>query len=325
MTNEKNMQTKFYALGTLNYINMFNCADIEILDKVTERIYEIDDVLSAFKNDSDISKINNSAGRDFVDINKDTYDILEHAIHFSKLSSGCFDVTIGPLVKLWGIGKKTNYIPDDTEIAREMNKVDYRDILLDKVNIRATLRCEDQSIDLGGIAKGYAADEAKRILMENGVKHALINLGGNIVTLGTRVDGTPWKIGIQNPLMQTGQYIGVLSLEEKTIVTSGTNERFFIKDGIRYHHIIDRYTGYPSRSGLLSVTAVCDNSMYADALTTSLFTMGVDEGLKLLELIKEDAIFITDKMEVIMTNGLLEKFKITNTSIKSKRAGFYGN
>jgi thiamine biosynthesis lipoprotein len=190
-----------------------------------------------------------------------------------------------------------------------------------ETNSSAALRNKGQKLDLGGIAKGFAADEAKRILIENGVKSALINLGGNILTLGNKEDGSPFRIGIQNPLRQTGQFIGVLSASDRTIVTSGTNERFFVKDGIRYHHIINPHTGYPAQTGLLSVTVVCENSMYADALTTSLFVLGVEKGLKLLEQTGDEAIFITDGnstgngMQMIMTKEIIKKFESVNQTL----------
>jgi thiamine biosynthesis lipoprotein len=171
------------------------------------------------------------------------------------------------------------------------------------------LKKTGQSLDLGGIAKGYAADEVRHILTKNGVKSAMINLGGNIVAIGRRPDGKPWQIGIQNPLQPTGIYLGVISAEDKTVVTSGCNERFFMKDGVRYHHIIDPRTGKPAQSGLLSVTAVCKNSAEADALTTALFILGQEKGLKLLKKFKAEAIFVKEDLSVFATPGLAKCFE----------------
>lgn len=146
-------------------------------------------------------------------------------------------------------------------------------------------------------------------MTENGVENALINFGGNIVTLGTHPNGRPWEIGIQNPLESTGVYLGSLSVVNQTVVTSGSNEQFFIKDGVRYHHIIDPRTGSPAQSDLLSVTAVCSSSVDADALTTALFVLGPDEGLELLKPLNAEAIFITNDLKIFVTVGLIGAFR----------------
>lgn len=309
-TTEKAFISKsFQALGTSNQLNIYGCQNENILDLIIKRVIEIDYRMSAFNAESDVSQLSQSAGRRFVPIHKDTFELLCRAVEISKLSGGTFDITIRPLIKLWGIGKKGDFVPSPTEISELMKLVNYKDLLLDKKSFSAFLQNFGQAVDLGGIAKGYAADEAKRILAENGAENALINFGGNIVTLGAHPDGRPWEIGIQNPLAPTGVYLGSLSVVNQTVVTSGCNERFFIKDGIRYHHIIDPRTGSPAQSGLLSVTAVCSGSVDADALTTALFVLGAKEGLKLLKLLNAEAIFITDDLKIFVTEGLIKSFK----------------
>jgi thiamine biosynthesis lipoprotein len=309
-TTEKAFITKsFQALGTSNQLNIYGCQNEKIHDLIIKRVIEIDDRMSAFKAESDVSQLSRSAGHRFVKIHKDTFELLCRAEEISKLSGGAFDITVRPLVKLWGIGKKGDFVPSPSEIFELMKLVNYKDLLLDKKSFSAFLQNFGQAVDLGGIAKGYAADEAKRILTENGAKNAVINFGGNIVTLGAHPDGRPWEIGIQNPLAPTGVYLGSLSVVNKTVVTSGCNERFFIKDGVRYHHIIDPRTGGPAQSGLLSVTAVCSSSVDADALTTALFVLGAKEGLKLLNLLNAEAIFITDEFKIFVTDGLIKSFK----------------
>jgi len=300
----------FNALGTVNYIKIYNCENEEIIDLAVNRVFEIEQMMSAFKENSDIGRINRNSGNGLTEVHQDTLKLLNRAAEFSKMSSGAFDVTIRPLVELWGIGKKQNFIPEKHEISKVKKLVNYNDILLDNAGSSAALKHPGQAVDLGGIAKGYAADEVRRILNENNIVNALINLGGNIVTMGTRPDGTPWQVGVQNPLAPTGKYAGTLGLSDKTIVTSGSNERFFIKDGIRYHHIIDPRTGKPAQSSLLSVTAVCDCSMDADALTTALFILGIERGLELLEKLQAQAVFITESHKIIITAGLRENFKV---------------
>ena len=194
--------------------------------------------------------------------------------------------------------------------------MDYRKLILEEEDHRAALIYEGQAIDLGGIAKGYAAEEVKRVLIENNVKSALINLGGNILAIGVQPDGEPWKIGIQNPMEPTGTYFGTLAVADKTVVTSGSNERFFIKDGIRYHHILDPRTGMPARSEILSVTAVCDCSTDADALTTSVFVLGPERGMELAQKLKAEMIFVTENLDVMVSNGLRGQFNLLNHSEK---------
>jgi thiamine biosynthesis lipoprotein len=295
----------FPALGTINYIKIYGGREPErILQEAADRISQIESRMSAFLPDSDISRLRKNAGNGFVKISKETFRLIKTAVEFGELTDGAFDVTIRPLVELWGIGKKGNFIPSPEEIRQALRMVNYKDIELDEENCAAALKYPGQSVDLGSIAKGYAADEIKRILLENGVQSAMVNLGGNVVVVGTRPDGQPWKIGIQNPLAPTGEYLGVLSVTDKTVVTSGSNERFFIKDGVRYHHILDPRTGAPGQSSLLSVTVVCESSTHADALTTALFLRGRDESAELLEKTGAEAIFIDTNLSVTATGNL---------------------
>jgi FAD:protein FMN transferase len=213
-----------------------------------------------------------------------------------------------------GSGKKRNFITSVREITELLPLVGYKGLRLDDETTSAELQKEGQAVDLGGIAKGYAADEVKRILMENGITSAMINLGGNIAALGCRPDGKPWRIGIQNPLSPTGEFLAVIPVEDGAVVTSGSNERFFIEDGVRYHHIIDPRTGRPARSGLLSVTVVCGNSADADALTTALFVLDREGGMKLLEITGTDAVFVSESLEITAIGGLAGKIEIQKGS-----------
>lgn len=311
---ENYIERQFFALGTINYIKIFGCKSERLLDQAVDRVSVIEQHMSAFLMDSDISHINAAAGTGSVSIHRDTMLLLKRGTEFSHLSEGAFDITVRPLVELWGIGKKKNYVPEKQELQSALKLVNYKDLVLDEANSHAALKQPGQAIDLGGIAKGYAADEVKRLLKDNQVSSALINLGGNIVTIGKRPEGGLWQIGLQNPLARTGEYLGKLSVSEKTIVTSGSNERFFIRDGIRYHHILDSKTGYPASSSLLSVTVVCDCSMDADALTTALFVLGVREGMQLLKKYHADAIFITENLGLYLTEGLINHFTITKSA-----------
>lgn len=298
----------FCALGTINNIRVFNSESEDSVDEAIDRVNEIDNRMSAFKPESDISKLSDNAGRGFQQIHQDTYQLIQNALEFGDLSKGSFDITIRPLVELWGINKKGDFVPSDSEIQNALSLVNHHDVILDKKTFGASLKNPGQSLDLGGIAKGYAANEVKRILLSNMVWSALINLGGNIITIGKRPDGRYWQIGIQNPLLPTGKYIGVLSVENKAVVTSGCNEQFFIKQGVRYHHILDPRTGKPVQNSLLSVTIICKDSVAADALSTALFILGPENGIPLLKRMKAEAVFVYNDLSVIVTSGLKKNF-----------------
>jgi len=310
INSHNSIDKSFLALGTVNNIMLNQCGNIEIIEKAVQRVLEIDDRMSAFKEDSDISKISRKAGLGLQEVHRETFDLIKKAVEFGELSNGAFDITMRPMIELWWINKKEDYIPTDFEIQETLKLVNYRDILLDEKNCSVALKNPGQSIDLGGIAKGYAADEVKRILLENRVESAIINLGGNVVTIGEKLPGQEWRVGIQNPLSPTGEYLCVLSATNKTVVTSGSNERFFIKDGVRYHHILDPRTGSPAQSELLSATAICSSSTDADAITTALFILGPKHSIELLRQLEVETIFVTKDLSITVSNGLLGNVKV---------------
>ena len=307
---QKTIDKTFFALGTVNTIMLNQCGNLEIIDKAIQRVYEIDDKMSAFKYDSDISKISRNAGFGAQEVHRETFNLIKKAVGFGALTNGAFDITMRPMIKLWGINEKEDYIPSDIEIQETLKLVNYKDIVLDEKKCSVALKKTGQSIDLGGIAKGYAADEVKRILIENGIESALINLGGNVVTIGTKLPGQEWRVGIQNPLSPTGEYLGVLSATNKTIVTSGSNERFFIKDGVRYHHILDPRTGKPAQSELLSATAIGSSSTDADAITTAIFILGPQNSIELLKQLEVETVFVTKDLSIMVSNGLVGNFEV---------------
>jgi thiamine biosynthesis lipoprotein len=309
---------EFTALGTMNSIVIYDCFENQLLDEAVKRVAQIDGKMSAFNSESEVSILNRDAGRKSVVISEETFLLLKLAKEFGKLSGGAFDITIHPLVELWGINKKLDFIPEKPEIDKVLRLVDYNDLVLDELKHTAYLKKAGQAVDLGGIAKGYAADEVKRLLMEGGVKSALINLGGNIMTIGGRTDGGPWQIGVQNPASVRGEYLGTLAITDRTVVTSGSNEQLFIKDGRRYHHILDPRTGAPSQSGLQSVTVIGKSSVEADALTTAIFVLGMEKGMELLEKHKADAVFATNDYRVYLTRGLVNQFVMNEVQLGHK-------
>lgn len=269
--------------------------------------------MSAFKEYSEISKINLKAGIDEEIVSKDTYFVIKNAIKYSKILEGSFDPTIRPIVKLWNIGTKEESIPSKSMIEETRKLVNYNDVILDESNYSIMLKNKKQALDVGGIAKGFAADEVRDIFYKNNITSALIDLGGNIFALGSKEDNIPWKVGIQNPLNSRGEYIGILSAKNKSVVTSGNYERYFIRDGKRFHHIIDPKTGYPSQSKIISATIISDNSIDGDGLSTGVYILGIEKALKIIEEIQGiDAIFITEDKKVYGTSGIKEIFILTD-------------
>lgn len=285
----------FFTLGTQNHIAAYGERSKEAIHAAVKRVYEINSSMSAYLEESEISRITANAGSKSVKVSKDVFSVLETASKFAKLSNGAFDVTISPLAKLWKKSEQQGILPSKEEIDAARQFVNHNDLVLNRLWHTARLKKKGQSIDLGGIAKGYAADEVKRILLEYGIFKALINLGGNIITIGK------WCIGIQNPLMDRGFYVITIDIEDKTVVTSAVNEQFFIKDSRRYHHIINPLTYYPADSGLLSVTVISDHSQLADVLSTTAFVLGMEKGLEIIKKEGCDAVFITENGEIFST------------------------
>lgn len=312
---EEMMSETAYMLGTQLQISVWTDnkqTGSRAIEKSFERIAEIEKRLSVNIDQSDISLINKNAGVDSVDVHEDTAFVINKSLEYAKLSKGAFDPTIGKLVKLWGIGSENEKIPLKSEIEEALSFVDYN-LLRSIDKNRFVLDKKGASIDLGGIAKGYAADEVYSILKNSGIKHAIINLGGNILTLGKKTDETNWRVGIQNPYEPTGTHMGIVEVVDQTVVTSGNYERFFIKDNIRYHHIIDTKTGYPADKGIISATIITNKSIDADALSTSVYTLGVEEGIKLIEGLQNvETIIITGDNKVYLTSGIEEKFTIVD-------------
>lgn len=306
-----------FLMGTVVKITIYDEGkDVEpVFQKVFDRISEIEDRMT-INNDtekSEINQLNNKAGKDYSKLSPDTFYVLEKGKYYSEISNGKFDITIGPLVKLWNIGTDEARVPEEIEIDKTLSFVNYNDLILDKENHRAQLNVPGMTVDLGSIAKGYAGDEAAKILEEAGIEHAIVNLGGNVLVLNTKPDSSQWRLGLQDPLTPRGDYMGIVMLDDQALVTSGTYERYFEVNGKRYHHILNPKTGYPEENSLLSVSIITKASIDADGLSTTIFMLGLDEGMRLIEdLPHTEAIFITSDKKVYHSSGINDKnFKIT--------------
>ncbi len=299
-----------FAMGTVVTQRIYDKNAEEISKKVMDRIRKIEDDMTINKSGGEIDKLNAYAGIDFVELNEDAIYVLEKAMGFSKISNGAFDAMIGPLVKEWDVFSDDPSVPSVKRIDDLLSLVNYEDITIDKNLSKAKLEKKSQVVDLGGIAKGYAGDKAIELYMEHKVKSAFISIGGNIVLLGSKPDGSLWKVGVRNPRGPEGSYIGVISAKDKAIVSSGDYQRYFEKDGVRYHHIIDPRTGYPADSGLIGTTIISELSIDADALSTATFVLGLEKGMELIEKLEGvEAVFITNEKKIYITKGLSNAFE----------------
>lgn len=313
---EPTAKTEF-VLGTVCTITLYDHVSDEAFDSSFQRLKEIEDKMTINAPGSEVDAVNNAAGNEYVKVSEDTFYVIKEGKHYSELSNGFFDISVGPLVRLWNIGTDNARVPTQEEINEKLTIVEYDDILLDEGNKSIMLKNKNMVIDLGGIAKGYAADEVKRILKGYGVENAIINLGGNVLTMGENPEGRPWRIGIQNPDASRGDSIGAIQLRDKTIVTSGIYERFFTEGNKHYHHMLNPFDGYPFDDNLASVTIVTDKSIVADAFSTGVFGKGLEDGMKYVEGQKNmEAIFITKDNKVYITPGLKGNFTITNSDFK---------
>lgn len=319
-TNKEYIAKTEFLMDTVITLRIYDKQDEKILDEAINRLKEIEDKMSSHIETSYINEINKNAGIKPIKVDDEVYYVIEKAKYFATISNGAYEPTIGPLVDLWNITgtdeKERNSIPSKKEIKEKLALVDYRDLELMKDNY-IYLNKKGMKIDLGGIVKGYAADEIKEIFIAEGVKSAIIDLGGNVYALGEKSNGDMWRIGIQDPFNIHGSYTGILGVKDKSLVTSGDYERFFKYKGEKYHHIIDSKTGYPSKNEVSGISIISDKSIDGDALSTALFVLGIKEGTKLIkELENINAIFITKEEKVYVQEELLDHFDFTNGSLK---------
>jgi thiamine biosynthesis lipoprotein len=272
------------------------------------QITKVDELMSTYKPESNLSRINQSAGIEPVPADPEVIDVVEKALYVSRLTDGAFDVTVGPLVNAWKIGSKDARVPSPEEIKQALSLVGYRNIEINKKAGTIFISKRGASIDLGGIGKGYASDRAVDVLKKAGIKGGIVACAGDIKVFGLRPDGMPWTVGIQHPRKEDGALMAKLAVTDCALSTSGDYERYFIKDGVRYHHILDPRTGYPAR-GLMSVTVLSKQSWLSDSMG-KLFVLGPDKAYALaLKHPEIEVLMITDAGKVRAT-GRFKNLKV---------------
>ncbi len=307
-----------YIMGTIIKIDIYDKVDKKILEDSFDIIRNIEKKMSLNIASSEINDLNKNGFNDFVSVSDQTAFVIEKSMSYSKLSHGYFDITVGPLVQLWGIGTDKARVPSSNEIKSALPRIGYQNVQIKDNKVK--LKKDNMIIDLGGIAKGYAADEVAQYLKSKGVKRAIIDLGGNIYALGSKDTNLPWSVGIQNPFNEKrGDFIGIINVSNKSVVTSGVYERYFEKDGKKYHHILNPFTGYPVDNELMSVSIVSNDSIDGDALSTSVFALGVQRGYELVKSLENvEAIFVTKDKEIYITPNIKDNFKLKSKDFKVK-------
>lgn len=290
---------------TVIKVEILDYSDEEVIKGCEDICKKYDAMFSKTNENSEISKINQAAGQP-VEVSDDMITIIKKGLYYSRLSQGAFDITIGSVSNLWDFKSEEPVIPAADAVAAAKNHVNFQNIILK--NNTVTLTDPNTQLDVGAIAKGYIADRLKDYLKENGVKHAVINLGGNVLTLGTKADGSDYNIAIQKPFNKSGEAIASVKISDKSVVTTGNYQRYFEKDGKIYHHVLDPKTGMPCETDLYSVSIITVSSLTADALSTVCFLKGYQEALALVnQLNNVDAVFVTSDNKVHYSANFLKK------------------
>ena len=317
-------------LNTAVQITIYDSQDKALLDDCLALCDKYELIFSRTNENSELYKLNhrkdtsdedsNAVGQttpypvsgtaDTWHISEDLASLLSEGLNITRESDGAFDIAIAPLTSLWDFTAEDPKVPDDAAIQKALPLCSSDGVTIDGQDI--TLPSDDIQFDVGAIAKGYIADRMKDLLVKKGVKSAIINLGGNVLCIGSKPDGTPFKVGIQKPFADRNETEAVMDITGKSVVSSGIYERCFKQNGKLYHHILNPKTGYPYDNSLISVTIISDQSVDGDALSTTCFALGLEDGLKFAEKKGVQAVFITEDYELHYTDGFRDEIRVTD-------------
>lgn len=296
----------FFAMDTVMTLRLYQGGDEVLLEHLEARVRDLEALCSVTDEHSEIYALNRD-GR--ADLSPDTALLLDGALELCERTGGALDISVYPILRAWGFTTGEYSVPSDEALAALLPLVDYTQV---KLEGNAASLPSGAKIDLGSVAKGRTGDQLSALLLENGVTSALLDLGGNIQAVGAKPDGSPWRIGVREPEGEGN--VGVVSVTDKAIITSGGYERYFEQDGVRYWHILEPKTGKPARSGLASVTVVGESGLLCDALSTALFVMGLDGALEHWRQYRDfEAVFVAEDGSVTITAGLADCFTLSQT------------
>ena len=296
-----------FAMGSYVQQTVYGSQGEEAAQAASTAVTELENQISWRVEDSDIAFLNQEAGKDFQEIDSQTWEILQTALQVCQQSGGAFDVTIAPLSWLWNFDENP-HLPEADTIAAFLPQVNWENVLLGEDNT-AALKTSSTALDLGAVGKGAACDAAVAVYQESGVDRAVVAVGGSIGLWGEKPFEDPWRVALRDPA--TDGSLGELALQGGFVSTSGSYEKQFEEDGTTYHHILDPDTGYPAQSGLVSVTVWSSSGVLSDALSTACFVLGLEDSLPLLEEFASGAVFVTEDNQVYVTENLQDAFSLT--------------
>jgi FAD:protein FMN transferase len=315
--NEFNHRRSQFLMGTLVEISVIEKDEklaITAIQQAFREIRRLENLMSIHISGSEVSKINQAAGKDRVPISKELMAVIQRSLFWSNKTAGAFDITIGPAQELWDFDAPS--LPSKNSIADAIKKIDYRKIQLEEQTVY--LPEKGMQLNLGAIAKGYAVDKAIDILKKNKIHNALINAGGDLKSIGKRSDQVNWRIGLQHP-RNSESLLASFSISGSAVATSGDYQKYFEQNGKRYHHIIDPNTGYPATTGSMSATVIAKNVMDADALSTAIFVLGSEKGIVLLDSLNDvEGLIVNIKEEASLSRNMAS---IENFALKSFKNG----
>ena len=307
-------------LNTAVTVTIYDSNDKNLLTECMNLCDKYEKIFSRTASDSELYQLNHrelapvEGTENTYQVSDDLAELVSEGLDYSELSEGAFDIAIEPLTSLWDFTAEDPQVPEDSLIQAALPKCDYHNISVDKDKNEIPLKTDDTAIELGAIAKGYIADRLKDYLVSQNVKSAIINLGGNVLCIGEKPDNSAFKIGIQKPFADRSETIAVMDIKDKSVVSSGIYERCFEQNGTLYHHLLNPETGYPCDNGLIAVTIISDKSVDGDALSTTCFALGLEDGMKLAESLDDvQAFFVTSDYEIHYTKDFRKKIKVTET------------
>ncbi len=301
-----------YMLNTVVSVTIYDSQDESLLDEALEICQKYENLVSPTLKTSEIYRLNHGELPEedgFYQLSSETADLIARGLEYCELSDGAFDIAIEPVSSLWDFTSGEAVIPSQEDIQAALPLVDYRDVVLEGTKIH--FNKEGMGINLGAIAKGYIADKMKEYLQDQGVESAIIDLGGNVLCIGERTDGAPFRVGIRKPFADRSETAAIMEISDKSVVSSGVYERFFEKDGVLYHHILNPETGYPYENSLISVTIISDKSTDGDGLSTTCFALGLEKGMELINSLSDvQAVFITDDYQLHYSENFQDTIKL---------------
>lgn len=337
------ISTTTVKLNTAVTVTIYDSRDRNLLTECMNLCDKYEKIFSRTASDSELYQLNHreltpvTGTTDTYQVSDALAELVRKGLYYSELSDGAFDIAIEPLTSLWDFTAEDPQVPEDSLIQDALSKCDYHNISVSDQNTndtttdnskanssdtdnnnansnQITLKTDDTAIELGAIAKGYIADRLKDYLLSQNVKSAIINLGGNVLCIGGKPDGSSFKIGIQKPFADRSETIAVMDIKDKSVVSSGIYERCFEQDGTLYHHLLNPETGYPYDNGLIAVTIISDESVDGDALSTTCFALGLEDGMKLAESLDDvQAFFVTSDYEIHYTKDFQKEITVTET------------